>query len=462
MTLSRLKWIAILGPLVLLSGVWALIHTEFYDLHDFPGVLVLFAVAAAGIAIFSFSVFELVSRLEAQILEQNRELERRNEELAALLAVGRAASSSFELDDVLAEGMDATLAVTSADAAELWLMTDGELVLAGHRGASAAEFAERTRLRVGEGLPGLAAERGEPTLASDLPSDPRFLRGNVKTAGFRTYCAVPLQHRGETVGVLGVAARDPRNVCADDQLRLLRGIGERLAAAIENAQLHTRVLDGAVIDERVRIARELHDGLAQVLTYITAQTLAVRKLVADGRTEDAQRQLGAMADAVKSVYADVREEILGLRASSNGPARLVPTLRRYVEDYGRLASLSVRLEADSEAESLDLPGSVEIQLMRIAQEALRNIRKHAQAEHATVRIVVDDGHLDLEVMDDGRGFDAGDTACTGWPRFGLQTMHERAAALGGSFEVASVPGAGTTISVEVPLAMEVGNARVAR
>lgn len=460
-TLARLKWLAIVAPLVFLAALYILVHTVLRSFHDFPGVLVLTAWAAAGVALFSFSVFAVINRLERHVFEQNQKLEQRNEELAALLEVGRA-SASLELSEVLAKGVDAVLAVTSAEAAEVWLRTeDDELVRTGHGGAEPEAFGERTRLKLGEGLPGIAAARGEAVTVHDLAADGRFVRAGVKAAGFGTYCALPLRHGGETVGVLGVAARDPEKLCAPEELRLLEGIGERLATAIENARLHRRVLDGAVLEERVRIARELHDGLAQVLGYINTQTLAIRKLLASGREQEAQRQLATMEEAARRVYTDVREAILGLRASTDGHEGLVRSLARYLDEYGRMAGIEAELRVGGPVEEAVLPPSTEIQVARIVQEALSNVRRHAHATRTTVRLALEEGRLVAEVADDGRGFDPDASAPTGWPRFGLQTMRERAAAVGGTFAIASEPGSGTRVRVEVPLPAEVYRARVA-
>jgi signal transduction histidine kinase len=260
---------------------------------------------------------------------------------------------------------------------------------------------------------------------------------------------LPLRHRGEIVGVLGVASKDANTLSSDRELRLLAGIGEGVALAIANARLHERVLDGAVLEERIRIARELHDGLAQVLGYINTQTLAAKRLLTTGRTEEARSRLDAMEGAARNVYGDVREAILGLRLSLPRQG-LVPTLRSYLEEYASMSGTHLSLSADDHVETVELPPEVEIQLVRIVQEALANVRKHAQAANATVRLALDDGVLAIEVADDGRGFDPGLERRTGWPRFGLQTMRERAQALGGRFELESKPGAGTRVRVTLP------------
>ena len=352
MTLGRLKWLAIVAPIGFLAAMWALLHSVFFDLHQFPGILGVLVTAIVGISLFAFGVFAVVNRLERRILEQNDELEQRTQELEAVLAVGREASSSLELGELLDAAMDAILDVTKTDAAEVWLRAaPGELVLARHRGIDEDAFAERTRLRDGEGLPGLAAAEACAILVHDLPNESRFVRPRIVERGFQAYCGLPLRHRGEIVGVLGVASKDPEKLSSDHELRLLAGIGEGVALAIANARLHERVLDGAVLEERMRIARELHDGLAQVLGYINTQTLAVKRLLATGRSEAAKSQLDAMEGAARSVYGDVREAILGLRMSLPRQG-LVPALRGYLEEYAPTIGVCLSLDADEQVEKL--------------------------------------------------------------------------------------------------------------
>jgi signal transduction histidine kinase len=448
LTLSRLKLLAIVAPLAFLTVLWTLAHTLFVQLHEFPWVLVLLGVTAVIVASFAYAVFAVVSRLEQRIVAQNRELEQRNEELGALLAVGRAASSSLERSELLDEAMAAILEFTWADAAEVWLQGEGgELTLAGHRGLAEEAFVER---RDGEGLPGLAAGRGVPIVVHDLASDPRVARDSLRAFGFQSYCGLPLRHGGETVGVLGVAALDAGKLSSGAELRLLEGIAERLAMAIENSRLHGRVLDGAVLEERMRLARELHDGLAQVLGYINMQTHAIDKLLESGETPAARAELARLDGVARDVYRDVREEILGLRVSLPRQG-LVPALRRYLAEYEPMTATSLHLEVREDVESLELPPSTEIQLVRIVQEALSNIRKHAGAASASVRLSPDGEGLTVEVSDDGRGFDPLRSEPTGWPRFGLRTMGERAEAIGGRLELSSHPGQGTRVVVHVPL-----------
>lgn len=390
--------------------------------------------------------------------------QQRNQELAALLSVGRAAASSLELGPMLDKALDAIRTVTTAEAAEVWLLEDGgELSLERQLGEPEEAFRALARLRRGEGLPGLAVERDAIVTVHDLDRDARFVREEVRSLGFKTFCALPLRRGGQIVGVLGVAARDPEALCGPAELRLLEGIGEQVALALENARLHERVLDIAVLEERERIGRELHDGLGQVLGYINTQALAIRKLLDSGRIDDAEREVAAIEAAARELSREAREAILGLRESLVPEGGLLPALRAYLERYREMTGVTVELDADGAATALRLPASVEVQLLRIVQGALSNVRKHAGTATARVSLTEAANGIRLQVSDDGRGFDPDRPARRGWPRFGLQTMRERAQAIGGEFQVVSHPGRGTAAILHLPTraARETADASVA-
>ena len=247
---------------------------------------------------------------------------------------------------------------------------------------------------------------------------------------------------------MGVGARRRPWCGSPDERRVLEGIGEQIALGVENARLHEQVLDRAVLEERERIARELHDGLAQVLGYINTQTQAVKKLLESRKIGEATSELDAMGAVSREVYADVREAIVGLRTAPKG---LVPTIRGYLSRLPRMDGCEIELRVEDGAEGVALVPSTEIQLVRIVQEALSNVRKHAAASHVEVIVEADEEAVGVEIVDDGHGFDPLLLDRTGWPRLGLQTMRERAQAIGGDFDVVSGPGEGTRVVVHVPV-----------
>jgi signal transduction histidine kinase len=140
-----------------------------------------------------------------------------------------------------------------------------------------------------------------------------------------------------------------------------------------------------------------------------------------------------------------------LRSAISPEKSLLPTLADYVQAYTRQCGIDTSLVVENGAYELSFAPAVELQLIRIVQESLTNIRKHAQARHAVVRFATVDGHIEMRVEDDGRGFDPSHVARGDWPQFGLQTMRERAESVGGAFVVVSRPDMGTQIVVQIPL-----------
>lgn len=375
-----------------------------------------------------------------------------NRELGALLAVGKVATSSIHLDELLSASLDTILEVTSTEAAEIWLVEgDGDLVMQCHRGAHRDAFLGQTRFSVGEGIPGLVAQSQEPIVSHDLPSDARFRRQKVTEAGFRAFCALPVRYQSKLVGVMAVAAFSGDALKGQRELRLLESVGEWLALAIENARLYRQVQDLAVMQERERIAREMHDGIAQLLGYIITQTIAVNKFISDRALAQAQEELAKMQDIARDLYADVREGILALRTATHRQNGLIAALREYIEQFMEMSGVQVEIQVSPDAASPSLDPSAEIQLMRIVQEALTNVRKHSRATTALLSFGHNGDHLQVTIADTGQGFELARLPTTGWPRFGLRTMRERAEAVGGTLQIDAAPGEGTRVLVRVPL-----------
>jgi two-component system nitrate/nitrite sensor histidine kinase NarX len=221
------------------------------------------------------------------------------------------------------------------------------------------------------------------------------------------------------------------------------------AIAITAARLRGKERQGAILAERDRIARELHDSLAQVLgsTHLRLRALIARRDLAD-RPRTAS-ELEALAEVAEEAYRDVRETILGLREASRSRG-LLEGLAAYLEKYSQQAGIRTVLETALDGE-LALSTDGELQLIRVIQEALTNVRKHAQATTARIRIAGEPGgSLTIVIEDDGRGFDPGRTVIQRDGGFGLQTMRERIELVGGSLRLDSAPGRGTRVIALIP------------
>lgn len=265
-----------------------------------------------------------------------------------------------------------------------------------------------------------------------------------------SHVAVPLRIGGRTVGALCVASTSARTFSPEDR-EILNGLANLAAIAVENARLQEQVRSLAVAEERERIARELHDSVGQLLAYVNTKAQAVKLLLEAGKLPEALTHLEQLEDSARSSYADLREAILGLRTTTSPDRHLVDALRDYVTRFSELSGVETHLVVEGDPAAYFLDPTVELQLIRIVQEALANVRKHARARRAWVLLTQGEGSLSLSVSDDGVGFDPTRPGREMWPRFGLQTMRERAEAIGGSFTICSREGGGTVVSVFLPV-----------
>ena len=238
-----------------------------------------------------------------------------------------------------------------------------------------------------------------------------------------------------------------------DGQETLASLANEAAIAIENDRLASELRELAVRDERERIARELHDGLAQVLGYVSTKSQAVEEYLAADRVAEARGQLGELAAAARSLYVDVREAILGLRSEVTPGTGLASALRAYAPRFAEASKLAIHVESSDEAGSVRLDSDIEEEVFRIVRECLTNVRKHAAARRVLVRLSLDGDRLSVEVEDDGHGFDPGTLgrgdAAQG--SLGIAGIRERAGAIGATVDWRARPDGGTIARVRVPL-----------
>ena len=209
-----------------------------------------------------------------------------------------------------------------------------------------------------------------------------------------------------------------------------------------------------ILQERERLARELHDSLGQVLGFVSTQAQAVRALLARGDTAAADACLARLVAVAQEAHADVREYILGVTALVSPERGLLSSLEQYLQRFGQNYGLRAEIVAPESLTEARLDPAVEVQLLRIIQEALSNVRKHARAPDVRVVFAVEGDRLRVLVEDDGLGFDPERVGARDGQSFGLRVMRERAEEVGGSVEVLSAPGQGTRVTVLVPLARD--------
>lgn len=249
---------------------------------------------------------------------------------------------------------------------------------------------------------------------------------------------------------------DPRGLPAGSLLLLLDITEQRAAQA--QAQTQQRTL--AILRERERLARELHDNLAQVLAFVNTQGQTARRLVERGDAAAASQHLARLVEVAQEADVDLREAILGLRVALADQG-LLPALAAYLRQYEKRTGICAELITASAISDATFDPQVEAQFLRIVQEALTNARKHGQARAVRVTVGHEATAACVRITDDGCGFAAG-AAASDAGGIGLRVMRERAEEMGGVLEVQSAPGCGTTVSVTVPLAAHTGGTNHAR
>ena len=209
----------------------------------------------------------------------------------------------------------------------------------------------------------------------------------------------------------------------------------------------------AVIKERQRISRELHDSLAQTLGYLHLQLADLERGIAAGERVQVEARLAELRTVARGAYEEARQAIFGLRSMVSRSLGLIPTLTEYLHDWNRQTGIAVDLRVGAD-EAFTLPPVVEVQLIGIIQEALANVRKHAGARSVVISVERDPTFARVAIHDDGRGFDPGEEAAA--TSFGIETMRERAEAVGGKLTLSSTPGEGARVEVELPMTAPAG------
>ena len=282
-----------------------------------------------------------------------------------------------------------------------------------------------------------------PYVVPDVHRSP--LRSLAVPEDVGSVAAVPLFAGQEVLAIL-VIVSEMSGYFRQQHAPFFLAVGHHAGLAISNARLQAQVEQLAVLEERYRISREIHDGLAQSLSFIGWRLDRASSLIRQHQWNQAARELEEIRQALRDAYLDVRESIDGLRLNVDHPGGFLGALADYVANFRERTGLDVVLEEHTETG--EIPDEIGVHLMRIVQEGLTNVRKHAQAKHVTVRLSEWPDRVELDIMDDGAGFDP--DAPRPSSHVGLSSMRERVHTLGGTFTLVSRPGAGTRISVIVP------------
>jgi two-component system NarL family sensor kinase len=394
------------------------------------------------------TILAAARELEGRVAERTHELRTRNEELVALNTLAGELTRSLDAESILAGALESARAMLPAIAGRGWVAAAmgpeaGTLrSLAQWCGDEEGAAVDPDRLlaaaRRALDEQGVVAVFGRPRTQPVLVGLP-FLAGD------------------ETLGALAVACR-PGTHLAERTRTLLGAVSDQVGLALRAVQLAAEGRELAVLEERTRLAREIHDTLAQQLTAIVLQ-LEAAEAYAERSPGRAQSMVITARDLARSALHEARRSVWNLRPAPLEATGLVAALDREVRRWSRTSGVPARLRAETLPSPLNLQPAAEVGLLRIAQEALSNAGRHSGATAVEVVLARREGALELTVQDDGCGFDPETSPQLG--SFGLVGMGERARLAGGSLEIVTAEGQGTRVTVRLPLADPTSAAAVA-
>lgn len=375
-------------------------------------------------------------------------LRRRNRELSILNTIAEALNRSFDLDEALEAALAQVAELLDLHTGWVWLLREetGDSYLAAAKDLPPALANNPVRMegacycldtyRDGD-LEGAA--NVNVVTCSRLKS---LVDG---TDGLRYHASIPLYAGEEKLGVLNVASPDWRELSPGD-LRLLHTVGDMLSIAVERARLFGKSARLGALEERNRLAREIHDTLAQGLTAVALQLeSADAMLETETKPERVRQTVRQALSLTRANLEEARRSVLDLRAAPLEGRSLEEAIKILAGKQAKEAGFKVHFEAVGGSRPLPVP--TEVGLYRIAQEALSNIVQHAQAANVYLRLSVTTEAVTMIIEDDGQGFDTAEVAKN---RYGLIGMNERVSLLGGRLQIESGPGAGTRLVVTVP------------
>lgn len=389
-----------------------------------------------------------------QLLEQR--VAERTRELSTLLEISRNLTSTLQLKPLLYVILDQLKLMLNYSGSGIVVMDGEEMVLLAARRPTLAPGELPPALRFGPANTKVMREdilgQGGPVIIGNVRDNTplayayrQFVGEHLATTFdyVRSWLGVPIEFKGRLIGVLSLSHHEPE-FFSSSHAALAFAVANQAASAIENARLYEQAQVVAALEERQRLARELHDSVSQALFGITLGINTTRILL--------ERDLSRVPQSLDYIYSlaqsgmtEMRALLFELRPESLETEGLVVALTKQAAAIKSRYGLEVQVELGAEP---TVPLPVKEALYRIGQESMHNTVKHAQASRITLRLLNTAEQLRLEISDDGIGFEPqGD-----FPgHLGLRSMHERASKLGGKFLLRSHPGHGTQVVVEVPL-----------
>jgi len=402
---------------------------------------------------------ESYTNLEQKVADRTRQERQRAEQLRTVNEVSRKISSIVKLDELLPYVGNLLRETFHYYNVNIFLLEPASgalslkaLCLSGQKGV----IPVGVPLQVDEeSIVGWVAQTGEPILANDVSEDPRY-RAVEALRDTKSELAVPVKIGNNVIGVLDIESTEV-DAFGEADLFTAQTLADQLAVAIDNARLYDETRQMAVMEERNRMAREIHDTLAQGFSGIILQLEAAEQALGSDLPA-LQRHLNQARNLARKSLAEARRSVWNLRPQALEQRPLADAIKQEVDRFSQ--STGVKVEFNVFGDRRDLPPEVEAGILRIFQESMTNVRKHAKATEVEVNLAFIESAVEMAVRDDGVGFepkisDNGAKSVKKRDTFGLISMRERARGLGGTFEVQSQMGKGTLVRISIPTGKEV-------
>jgi len=442
-------WLALIGQPLLLVRLGSLITIALLT-----SLVYLTVNRQARLAT---AVEQRTTELSAVNAQLEQRVEERTLELTMLLNISRSIASTWQIEVLLDQVLFNLLSVVDYTGGAVLTLEDGVFTIYAYQGPYPQESMLQRQYAFDNMIARRLLEEQKPVLIPDV-SDTSAMAVSFrqatgldpkKTKYIRSWMGIPLIVKEQVIGLLALHHRRPA-VYSQHDADFAMAFANQVAVAIENARLYEKSQTLAILQERQRLARELHDSVSQALYGISLGTRTARTILERTATDaKAKEALGEPLDYVLSLaeggLAEMRAMIFELRPESLASEGLVAALSKQAAALHARHHIEVTI---SLAEEPDAPLPIKEALYRVTQEAFHNIVRHAQASQVSITLSRDNGQLFLEVRDDGRGFDpAGNFA----GHLGLRSMRERVEQLQGTLVIESAPGQGTRITATTPV-----------
>jgi signal transduction histidine kinase len=375
------------------------------------------------------------------ILETLEErVQQRTHDLVVLYNLITIISENWRLQDLLELSLVLTLETVKADRGIIYLVDGRDTP--GLKPVIQRGFADGFQIEDGS-LPDDELAQGvlkqhKPLSLENLAKDPAYVKFN----GLNSYAGIPIMVRGDLRGVFSLFATE-KGIFGADEMALLASIADHLGIGIDNSILWEQSRENAALEERNRLARNLHDSVSQLLYSVTLMAGSVKKMLEqDYDMETIRNSVTRLGNTAHQALKEMRLLLYELRPAVIDSEGLVSALQHRIETVEERLGVKVGLQAKGLP---DLPNDMEDALYHIALEALNNIVKHAESTTASIQLTSRKGKIVMEISDQGCGFDPNQTQ----RGQGLQNMRERVQMLGGEIEIISTPGRGTRVITRV-------------